>query len=117
VRFPGGEFRPPEVAVGKPALKEAQLTRDLDCWVPSDAVIYAEMGDGVALLDARTNVYYALSGIGPFLWQKLVEDADLAGLCAATTDAFEIDPSTARRDIEEWLQTMAAAGLIRRSND
>lgn len=91
---------------------EHPLLQDQVSWCPSDNVVFAETGDAMALLDTATNVYYALSGIGPFLWNRLTEGDDFAALCAATVEAFEIDHASASRDIEEWLQQLAAAGLV-----
>lgn len=90
---------------------------DTASWTPADSVVFAPLDDEVALLDTTRNVYYALAGIGPFLWQGIADGLDFAALCRKTTETFDVDPDTARADTASWLENMLAAGLIAERRD
>lgn len=90
---------------------------DTASWTPAESVVFAPLEDEVALLDTKRNVYYALAGIGPFLWQGVIDGLDFAGLCRATTETFDVDPDTAKTDTSEWLGAMLTAGLIAECRD
>jgi len=81
-------------------------------WQPTPHVVFSPLDDGVAVLDAKKNIYYSLDGVGPFLWRRLVEGQNFARLCQAVVDNFEIDEAVARADIAEWIASMTAMGLI-----
>ena len=83
-----------------------------EAWKPSDHVVFSELDDGIVLLDTRTNIYYSLDGVGPFLWEGIKEGQGSDGLLAAVTGQFDVDHATAQADIAEWLESMGRAGLI-----
>jgi len=92
----------------------ASNVRQASLWQASPSVVFAPLDSGVALLDTSNNIYYALDGIGPFLWEHLGQGASLAGLCEAVMASFSVDEEMARTDISEWLDQMTEAGLVTR---
>lgn len=55
-----------------------------------------------------------LNQTGAFLWEKLSEkDTSEEALTEAMMSAYEIDAETARKDVEEFLQALEQAELLR----
>ena len=49
---------------------------------------------------------------GAFLWEQLMDDSSLEELCATMVQEYAIDESTARRDIEAFLNILSDNGLL-----
>ena len=49
---------------------------------------------------------------GAFLWEQLMDDSSLEELCANMVQEYAIDESTARRDIEAFLNILSDNGLL-----
>lgn len=86
-------------------------------WRRHETVVFAKLEKGGALLDTQRNVYYALEGIGPFLWQSIATDQSLDSLCDLVTAAYEVPAHVARADISAWLGKLESTGLIAGSHD
>lgn len=88
---------------------------DLDqlTWKQGDDVVAAPLGDKLALLQTRSNTYYSLEGIGPFLWARLEQPTNFAELCAAVVAQYGVAADTAETDTAEWLGDMARAQLVK----
>lgn len=84
----------------------------IESWTPGKNVVFSALDDGVALLDAEQNIYYTLTGIGPFLWEGVTEGRNFDELCEAVVDRYDVGLETARADIGGWVDEMTAAGLI-----
>jgi hypothetical protein len=76
------------------------------------SVVGSELDDGLVLLDVETGLYFRLTGAGPIVWEKLSAPVTLAGLVAAVTSRFEVDPDTCRRDISALLDDLIARRLV-----
>lgn len=48
------------------------------------------------------------------LWKALEQDTDLDGLVAVLTSEYDVDPATARRDIEAFLARLDQIGCLER---
>lgn len=81
-------------------------------WMASSNVVYCDLENSVALLDTDRNVYFALDGIGPFIWEYIIAGASVNSLSNEVLSAFDVDKATAHADISEIIQKMAGAGLI-----
>lgn len=88
-----------------------------ESWQPSKSVVFSALDEGVALLDAERNIYYTLSGIGPFLWEQLAAGRSFTELCEAVVERYDVSVETANADISDWVAEMSAAGLIVEQHD
>lgn len=72
-----------------------------------------EIDGSVMVLDLDTNTYHALGGSGALLF-RLLSDKDLSEdeLIQHVLDAYEIDEEVVRRDVRNYLATLADAGLL-----
>jgi PqqD family protein of HPr-rel-A system len=63
------------------------------------------------LFDERSGRVYSLNATGAVAAARLHERASVADVLAAVTDAFEVDPATARRDLATFLAQLVQEGL------
>lgn len=80
-------------------------------------VVGCPLGDGSALLNLRTNIYYSLNPVGAFVWDALSEAAPepftFASLVARVTDAFDAPRAVVEADLAQLIKQMNEAGLLR----
>lgn len=86
-------------------------------WRRHDTVVFAKLEKGGALLDTQRNVYYALEGIGPFLWQSIASEQSLDSLCDLVMQAYDVPVHVAAADISAWLAKLETIGLVASSHD
>ena len=72
-------------------------------------------GDGVAILDLRSNVYFSLNAVGAEVWSRLDRPAAPSDLVAHVADRFAVPPEVCAPDIEGLLDALAGHGLIERA--
>jgi hypothetical protein len=89
------------------------LERD-ESFVASGEAVSCELGDGLALLDLASNVYYSLNGVGAFVWQQLQQPRSVAQLREAILEAYDVDPARCEADLSALLDDLSKSGLIRR---
>lgn len=53
-----------------------------------------------------------LNGTGYFLWKCLTEDVTYDMLLSALLDEYEVDETTAAKDIEEFLSSARESGVL-----
>jgi Coenzyme PQQ synthesis protein D (PqqD) len=82
-------------------------------WFTGENVVHCELNGSVALLNTDKNIYFALDGIGPFIWPFLIEGVDIESLCIAVTSKFDVDHQTVRTDISDLIEKMSQTGLIK----
>ena len=80
--------------------------------VGGGAVLTTELGDGIALLDLRTNEYFTLNGVGAFLWRELQAPQGRAELIGAVLAEYDTDPASCAGDIDVMLGDLIAAKLV-----
>lgn len=68
-------------------------------------------------MDTQRNVYYALEGIGPFLWQAIATEQSLESLRDLVVQAYEVPAHVAAADISAWLAKLETIGLVASSHD
>ncbi|MGW1740527.1 lasso peptide biosynthesis PqqD family chaperone [Nocardia sp. NPDC001965] len=72
---------------------------------------FAETAYGGVILDMRRGDYWRLNPVGAAVVAALVADGGADPVAAITTQ-FEIDVTTARRDIDELLDRLRDLGLV-----
>lgn len=70
----------------------------------------------VAVLNLKNTIYYSLEGIGPFVWEQLMEKKTVENICSAVAKRFEVEVAQCEEDVIEFLNELARAGLIDASN-
>lgn len=60
----------------------------------------------------KERLYHALNEVGSHLWAELERERTVDELVSGVTDAFEVEPEPARRDVEDFLGRMKSLGLV-----
>ena len=60
----------------------------------------------------KFNGMLLLNDVSKVIWDCLVQDAELANIVTAVTNAFAVSPEEARADILEFLDKLRAAQLL-----
>ena len=79
--------------------------------------ILRQVGEDVVVVPTgetalQFNGMILLNAVSRILWERLTEGADLPQLVAAVTAAFDVSPTDATADIEEFLASLRQAGLL-----
>lgn len=81
-------------------------------WIASPTAVYSDLNGMTALLDTHGNIYYCLSGIGPFVWENLRTGASADEICDAVVQNYDVSQEVARTDVTALLDKLSSAGLI-----
>ena len=69
--------------------------------------------DGEALIvNAEGGEILVLNAAGAFVWQLLDGAQDVASIALQVEREFDVEPATARRDLEEFLSHLAERGAL-----
>lgn len=71
-----------------------------------------QLDDEVVILDVPSGRYFSLNAVGVVVWDRLADEATIDDLVAAVTAEFEVDPDTARSDIDGLVASLTEAGLL-----
>lgn len=78
----------------------------------SPEIIGAEMEGGIVLLQTSTWTYLDLNETGVAVWKSLKQQQSLASLVRAMTEQFDVDAASCRRDVEAFIDDLAARKFV-----
>lgn len=81
----------------------------------SERALLTELGDGTGvLLDLDSKFYFTLNETAVFVWKLLAQGAPRSReqLAAALSEHFEVQPATARGDLDAVLELLTRERLI-----
>lgn len=84
---------------------------------PNDRALLTRLADGTGvLLDLETKFYFTLNETGVFVWDTLADESkrSVDAVVAALLEAFEVDESVARADVEAVLDALTEHRLLKR---
>jgi hypothetical protein len=72
-----------------------------------------ELDGEAVLLDLDSGMYYGLNGVAAVVWNRMVAAGEVGidGLVAEVVGAFTVEPDVARREVEEFVETLCASRL------
>ncbi|MES0137295.1 PqqD family protein [Mesorhizobium sp. M0016] len=79
----------------------------------SKDAVACEFGNGLALLDMRSNIYYSLNSVGAYIWELIQEPRPISEIRSAVLDRYNVDPERCKPDVDGLLKGLADAGLAR----
>lgn len=77
-----------------------------------DAVA-CEFGNGLALLNVKSNIYYSLNSVGAFIWELIQEPKPILEIRDAVLARYNVDPERCKADVDGLLKGLADNGLAR----
>jgi hypothetical protein len=75
-------------------------------------VLVREMQGESVLLNLASESYFGLDDIGTRMWHALLAAPSVDEACAALVAEYDVAPERLRRDVEEFVDRLAAAGLV-----
>ncbi|MCB1056571.1 MAG: PqqD family protein [Acidobacteria bacterium] len=79
----------------------------------SDQVLFRELEGEAVLLDLASQRYFGLEAVGTRIWQLVAEHGDRERILAELETEFAADPATLASDLDEFLEHLERAGLLR----
>ncbi|WP_116041808.1 PqqD family protein [Amycolatopsis palatopharyngis] len=71
------------------------------------------IGGETIVLNLTTSRYFTITGVGTRVFELLAEDVTLDEIVETISGEYEVEPETARRDIELFLDRLRDAELLR----
>lgn len=87
------------------------MANDEVAWMISDQVVATELGDGLALLNLRTNEYFSLNEVGAFVWNELQSPQSRDALIRVMTEKYDVAAETCANDLDLLLEDFKNASL------
>lgn len=75
-------------------------------------VVGCTLGEGSALLNLRTNIYYSLNEVGSFVWDEVGEPVPFAQLVERVCREFGAPADVVEGDLAALVRKLDAAGLV-----
>ena len=79
----------------------------------SKDAVACEFGNGLALLDMRSNIYYSLNSVGAYIWELIQEPKPIAEIRSAVLERYNVEPERCKADVDGLFKGLADAGLAR----
>jgi len=79
----------------------------------SKDAVACEFGNGLALLDMRSNIYYSLNSVGAYIWELIQEPKPISEIRNAVLERYNVEPERCKADVDGLLKGLADAGLAR----
>ncbi|RUW48353.1 MULTISPECIES: PqqD family protein [unclassified Mesorhizobium] len=86
---------------------------DRDCVSATKDAVACEFGEGLALLNLKSNIYYSLNGVGAFIWDLIQEPKPVADIRSAVLARYNVDAERCKGDVDALLKGLAENGLAR----
>ncbi len=80
---------------------------------PSSKVLFQELEGEAVLLALDSERYFGLDEVGTHIWHLLSDEHHLAAIHERLLTEYAANTSTLRRDLEEFITSLAQAGLVR----
>ena len=80
--------------------------------IRAGAVEWRKFEDEVVAVDTRKSVYLAVNKSGSILWPALLDGASRSELVERLVDAFELDQTSAERDVDDFVQVLDEQDLL-----
>jgi hypothetical protein len=93
-------------------MADARFDAQLIEAAPRNFVVSTELGEGLALLDLRSNVYFSLSEVGTLVWDAIQEPTTRADLVRRITDVYDVGADECASDLDALLGELWDAKLI-----
>ena len=85
--------------------ESTELTLD-SVLVQNEAMLFADVGDGTALMDIDRGEYFQYEAVGTRIWELIDGEASVADICARLMEEYDVDAATCEA------QTLAFLGKL-----
>jgi hypothetical protein len=78
----------------------------------SSAQVSTALDEEVVILNLQSSLYFGLEGVAACIWNLIKEPTNAAEICRELMERFEVGEEQCRKDVLEFLEQLAKAGLI-----
>lgn len=78
----------------------------------SDDTVFRELEGEAVVLNLARGTYYGLDEVGTRIWQLIQRFGRLDAVRDALIEEYEVEPSTAERDLLDLVAHLATQGLV-----
>jgi hypothetical protein len=78
-----------------------------------ESVLFRDLDGEAVLLETGTGRYYGLNEVGTRMWSLLHLHGEIGAVCLALLAEYEVPEDRLREDLERFVETLAARGLVR----
>lgn len=81
--------------------------------VRNDKLLHTMVGaDECVMLDTEAAKYFGLNAVGAYVWELLAQPRTEAEVCAAVGAEFDVDRAVCEADLQEFLRSLIANGIV-----
>ena len=78
-----------------------------------ESVLFRDLDGEAVLLETGTGRYYGLNEVGTRMWLMIQSHGEIGAVCRALLAEYEVPEDRLREDLERFVETLAARGLVR----
>lgn len=78
----------------------------------SPAQVSTALDEEVVILNLENSLYFGLEGVAACIWNAIKAPTNAAEICREVTEQFDVGEEQCRREVLEFLEELASAGLI-----
>lgn len=71
-----------------------------------------KIGGEMVILSAEDSSLFVLNEVGTIIWEAADGRTSIEAIADAVCVDYDVDPGTARADVTEFVQALAAAGVV-----
>lgn len=80
--------------------------------IAADPLAVSAVVDGHTVIMGSDMQFVRVDAVGAVIWELISAGNDIDGVTLAITERYDVDPETARRDVEEFVEHLSNAGLV-----
>jgi hypothetical protein len=77
-----------------------------------DGVLIRELDGEAVLLNLNSESYFGLDAVGTRMWAVLMESPSIQAAYEILLGEYEVEPESLRKDLSDFVEKLATAGLI-----
>lgn len=78
-----------------------------------ESVLFRDLDGEAVLLETGSGRYYGLNEVGTRMWSLLQIHGEIGAVCRALLTEYDVTEDRLREDLEGFVETLAARGLLR----
>jgi hypothetical protein len=78
-----------------------------------DGVMMRDLQGEAVILNLDSECYFGLDEVGTRMWAALTTAPNVAAATETLLAEFDVEPDTLQGDLDEFVESLAAAGLLR----
>jgi hypothetical protein len=76
-----------------------------------------KVGTEMVVMSADDSSLFVLNEVGTAIWEAADGRTSIDAIAEAICQEYDVDPMTARRDVEEFVEALAAVGVLSTSDE